>query len=254
MPENPVSVQISPKPGEGGQSVARRGRPEAEALELRVLYEDETLIAVSKPPGVVVHPTYRNWTGTLLNGLLWHVRARPGVLPRIVTRLDKDTSGLVLVALTPEAQARIQKDTAAGLVKKEYIAVVSGSPEPPAGAIALPLARDAADRRLVVVTPSGQASETRYEVMAASGGRAVVRCELVTGRTHQIRVHLASRGWPVLGDAVYGVPCEGLTRQALHAWRIALPHPVSRERLEIEAPLAPDLQPFVPETGQNLTP
>ena len=232
MPENPVSVQ-------------RRGRPEAEPLELTVLYEDETLIAVDKPPGVVVHPTYKNWTGTLLNGLLWHVRARPGITPRIVTRLDKDTSGLVLVALTPEAQARIQKDSAAGSVIKHYIAVVQGVPRPASGVIALPLARDTADRRVVVVTPSGQACETRYEVIGETDGRAVVRCELVTGRTHQIRVHLAERGWPILGDAVYGVPCDGLTRQALHAWRIALPHPVSRERLEIEAPLAPDLQPFI---------
>jgi 23S rRNA pseudouridine1911/1915/1917 synthase len=217
-------------------------RPEPEPLELSVLYEDETLIAVNKPPGMVVHPTYRNRTGTLLNGLLWHVRHRPGITPRIVTRLDKDTSGLVVVALTPEAQARMQKD--AGSMKKEYIAVVRGRPEPPSGVISLPLARDSADRRVVVVTPSGQASETRYEVIASAGGRSVVRCELVTGRTHQIRVHLAARGCPILGDAVYGVPHEGLTRQALHAWRVSLVHPVSRARVGIEAPLPDDLQNF----------
>jgi 23S rRNA pseudouridine1911/1915/1917 synthase len=236
MPENRSSVQ--------------RGRPEPEPLELSVLYEDDTIMAVNKPPGMVVHPTYKNWTGTLLNGLLWHVRARPGITPRIVTRLDKDTSGLVLVALTPDAQARIQKDAGGGGVAKQYLAVVQGAPEPASGVIALPLARDTADRRLVVVTPSGQACETRYEVIGRTGDRAVVRCELITGRTHQIRVHLAHSGWPILGDAVYGVPCEGLTRQALHAWRIALPHPVTRQRLQIEAPLAPDLQPFV---DQNLT-
>jgi 23S rRNA pseudouridine1911/1915/1917 synthase len=218
-------------------------------MALSVLHEDETLIVVDKPPGVVVHPTYRNWTGTLLNGLLWHVRDRPGASPRIVTRLDKDTSGLVLVALTADAQARIQKDNDAGRVTKEYLAVVQGVPEPPSGVIALPLARDAADRRVVVVTPAGQPSETSYEVVAADDGRSVVRCELITGRTHQIRVHLASSGWPILGDAVYGVPCDGLTRQALHAWGIALPHPVTRATLEIEAPLPPDLQALC----QNLT-
>jgi 23S rRNA pseudouridine1911/1915/1917 synthase len=232
MPEKPPPIQ-------------RRPRPEPEPLELAVLYEDETLIAVNKPPGIVVHPTYRNWTGTLLNGLLWHVRHRPGRLPRIVTRLDKDTSGLVLVALTPEAQARIQKDNDAGRVTKEYLAVVQGVPDPPSGVIALPLARDLTDRRLVVVTPAGQPSETSYEVVGEADGRSVLRCELLTGRTHQIRVHLASSGWPVLGDAVYGVPCDGLTRQALHAWGIALPHPVTRRALEIEAPIAPDLQPFM---------
>ena len=230
MSENAVRVQ--------------RGRPEAEPLELSVLYEDDTIMAVDKPPAMVVHPTYKNWTGTLLNGLLWHVRDRPGITPRIVTRLDKDTSGLVLVALTPEAQARIQKDAAAGSVTKHYLAVVQGVPRPVSGVIALPLARDTADRRVVIVTPSGQACETRYEVITQAEGRAVVRCELVTGRTHQIRVHLAERGWPILGDAVYGVPCEGLTRQALHAWRMTLPHPVSRQRLEIEAPLPNDLVPF----------
>jgi 23S rRNA pseudouridine1911/1915/1917 synthase len=236
MPEKPPAIQ-------------RRPRPEPEPLHLDILYEDETLIAVNKPPGIVVHPTYRNWTGTLLNGLLWHVRAHPGILPRIVTRLDKDTSGLVLVALTPEAQARAQKDNAAGRVTKEYLAVVRGEPHPASGVIALPLARDVADRRVVVVTPSGQPSETIYEVLDSTDGRAVVRCELITGRTHQIRVHLAANGWPILGDAVYGVRCDGLARQALHAWGVTLPHPVTGELLEIEAPLAPDLQPFL----QNLT-
>ncbi|MBM3818594.1 MAG: RluA family pseudouridine synthase, partial [Acidimicrobiia bacterium] len=186
---------------------------------------------------------------TLLNGLLWHVRHRPGVLPRIVTRLDKDTSGVVLVALTAEAQARIQKDNGAGRVTKEYLAVVRGVPDPAAGVIVLPLARDLADRRLVVVTPSGQASQTIYEVMAEEGGRSVVRCELITGRTHQIRVHLASSGWPILGDAVYGVPHDGLMRQALHAWGITLPHPVTGRMLEIEAPVAPDLQRFIDWSG-----
>jgi 23S rRNA pseudouridine1911/1915/1917 synthase len=225
--------------------IHRRPRPEPERLELSVVYEDETLIAVNKPPGIVVHPTYRNWTGTLLNGLLWHVRDRPGILPRIVTRLDKDTSGLVLVALTPEAQARIQKDNGAGRVTKEYLAVVRGVPEPASGVIALPLARDAADRRVVVVTPAGQPSETIYEVVAGEDGRSVLRCELITGRTHQIRVHLASSGWPILGDAVYGVPHDGLTRQALHAWGVTLPHPVTGRMLEIEAPIAADLQPFL---------
>jgi 23S rRNA pseudouridine1911/1915/1917 synthase len=223
-----------------------RPRPEPEQIELSILYEDHVLVAVNKPAGVVVHPTYKNWTGTLLNGLLWHVRDRPGCTPSILTRLDKDTSGLVLIALTPDVQARVQKDTAARLVTKEYLAVVRGQPEPAAGTIALPLARDVADRRRVVVTEDGQASETRYQLVGTTGALAVLRCELVTGRTHQIRVHLASRGWPIVGDAVYGVPWDGVTRQALHAWRIALPHPITRTPLAIEAPLAPDLERLVP--------
>ena len=230
-------------PGEGLpiQSVIRRPRPEPEALPVAVIYEDDSLIAIDKPPGMVVHPTYRNWSGTLLNTVLWHVRGRAGVEPSIVTRLDKETSGLVLVALKPELHAQIQRDGAAGRVRKEYLAIVRGTPAPARGSIALPLARSAEDRRRVVVTADGQHSQTDYEVLSTVNGYSLVRCELVTGRTHQIRVHLAARGWPVAGDASYGEAHPALTRQALHAWRLTLPHPVTREPLRIEAPVPRDL-------------
>ena len=282
-----------PEKGPPIQSVVRRPRPEPEPMDLSIVYEDDSLVAVDKPPGMVVHPTYKNWSGTLLNGLLWHVRHRAlrpaegvpsaatvrpgssnelrdaGIEPSIVTRLDKDTSGLVLVALRPELHARIQRDAAAGRVKKEYLAIVRGTPTPPRGAIALPLARSPLDRRRVIVDEAGQHSETEYELLSTWGedgtalrraqgvvslsngecpphhGRySLVRCALVTGRTHQIRVHLAARGWPVAGDRVYGEPHPALTRQALHAWRLTLPHPVTRQLLELEAPLPADLQRF----------
>ena len=225
--------------------VVRRPRPEAEELDLRVLYEDESLIAVDKPAGVVVHPTYRNWSGTLLNALLWHVREMPGQRPSILTRLDKDTSGVVLAARTPEVQAIVQRDAAAGRVRKEYLAVVAAAlATGDRGTIELPLARSAEDRRVVVVSDAGVRCETRYEVVSRGAGRSLVRCELVTGRTHQIRVHLAARGWPILGDATYGVPAADVPRQALHAWRIRLPHPRTRVALEIESPWPADLPPF----------
>jgi 23S rRNA pseudouridine1911/1915/1917 synthase len=198
-------------------------------------------MAVNKPPGIVVHPTYKNWSGTLLNGVLWHVRSRIGIEPSIVTRLDKDTSGLVLVALGPDVHAQIQRDGAAGLIRKEYLALVRGTPVPSRGSISLPLARNAEDRRLVIVTPKGQDSRTDYELLSAGDGYSLVRCELVTGRTHQIRVHLAARGWPIVGDATYGHTHPSLARQALHAWRITLQHPITREPLQIEAPLPLDL-------------
>ena len=223
-----------------------RQRPRPEAIDLRIVYEDEWLLAVDKPAGMVVHPTYRNTSGTLLNGVLWRVRDRPGASPGILTRLDKDTSGLVVIGLTPELHAAMQRDQAAGRVRKEYLAVVQGSPQPASGSILLPLGRDLEDRRRVVVTDTGAPSETRYEVMHTSpNGVSLVRCELVTGRTHQIRVHLASRGWPILGDANYGIADERLTRQALHAWRVHLPHPISREPLAFEAPIPSDMQPFL---------
>jgi 23S rRNA pseudouridine1911/1915/1917 synthase len=229
----------------GFQPASERRRPEAEEIDVTVVYEDAWLIAINKPPGMVVHPTYKNWSGTLLNALLWRVRGREGVVPSIVTRLDKQTSGLVLVALSPVIHAQVQRDAVAGLVKKEYLAVVEGVPFPLADTIALPLARSTEDRRRVVVTDSGQACETRYEVISTIGAQSVVRCELVTGRTHQIRVHLATRGWPIAGDEVYGRPHPLLTRQALHAWRASLPHPATRELLHFEASVPADLSPLL---------
>jgi RluA family pseudouridine synthase len=203
-------------------------------------------MAIDKPPGVVVHPSYKQLSGTLLNAVLWRLRDRPDVKPGILTRLDKDTSGLVVIALAAEVHAAMQRDAAGGHIRKEYLAVVSGTPRPLAGTIRAPLGRDTADRRRVVVTAGGADSETRYEVAASAGGLSLVRCELVTGRTHQIRVHLQSRGWPIVGDRVYGTADDRIGRQALHAWRISLPHPVTRERLTIEAPVPEDMRGLVP--------
>ena len=236
-------------PEDGPAFQSRRPPPEPEALDISILYEDESLIAIDKPPGMVVHPTYRNWSGTLLNGVLWHLRGRSlrpgsgqaGATPHIITRLDKDTSGIVLVALTPDVHAQVQREASAGRVRKEYLALVCGTPAPPRGSITLPLGRSLEDRRLVVVTPTGQASHTAYEVLSSSNGYSLVRCELLTGRTHQIRVHLAAQGWPIVGDRVYGHPDAAVARQALHAWRMSLPHPVTRTALQLEAPVPHDL-------------
>ncbi len=241
MPEKPAAIQSFGNAGVRMGSPERR-RPEPEPVELAVVYEDESIIVVNKPPGIVVHPTYRNASGTLLNGLLWHVRGRDGIVPSIITRLDKNTSGLVLIALTPEVHARVQRDAAAGRGRKEHLAIVRGAPNPRSGAISLPLARSPEDRRLVIVTLAGQASETRYEVLSSSANHSLVRCELVTGRTHQIRVHFAAVGHPIVGDPTYGEPHEALPRQALHAWRLSLVHPVSGEPLQAEAPIPSDFE------------
>jgi 23S rRNA pseudouridine1911/1915/1917 synthase len=210
-----------------------------------VLYEDEAVVAVDKPAGMIVHPTYKNWSGTLLNGLLSHYRE-----PRIMTRLDRGTSGIVLVALDAGAHARLQRDSVAGRMKKEYLAIVHGTP-PMSGSIIVPLARSAADRRVVVVDPSGQESRTDYELRSASREMSVVCCELRTGRTHQIRVHLSSLGHPVVGDIAYGRADGTMPRPALHAWRLTFPHPISRAVLHIEAPIPPDFAALA--ARQNLT-
>jgi len=219
-----------------------REAPRAEELPLEIIYEDDDLLAVNKPAGMVVHPSFRNVSGTVLNGVLWRLRNRPDVRPGLVSRLDKDTSGVLLIALSSGAHARIQRDAKAGRVMKEYVAIVRGTPRPPRGTITLPLKHDPADRRRIVVADDGAPSETRYRVVWQGDGYSLVECELVTGRTHQIRVHLAASGWPIAGDRVYGATDSSIERQALHAWRMTLPHPVSREPLRLEAPLSRDMQ------------
>jgi len=196
---------------------------------------------VNKPAGMVVHPSFRNRSGTLLNGVLWRVRNRKDIRPGLVSRLDKDTSGVVVVALSPGVHARIQRDACAARVVKEYLAIVCGTPQPLEGRIALPLRRDPADRRRVIADPAGVPSETTYAVIAHGDGYSLVSCRLGTGRTHQIRVHLASTGSPIAGDPTYGSPDPLIQRQALHAWRITFPHPLSRKLVRIAAPVPDDI-------------
>jgi 23S rRNA pseudouridine1911/1915/1917 synthase len=225
-----------------------REEPSPEPLPLDVVYEDDALMAINKPAGMVVHPSFRNPTGTVLNGILWRLRDRKDVRPGLVSRLDKDTSGLLIVALSPGAHARIQRDAHMGRVKKEYLAIVRGTPQPSEGVIRLPLRHDPADRRRIVVDDAGLTSETRYRVVSSGNGGSLVRCELVTGRTHQIRVHLAASGWPIVGDRIYGTPDPRIERQALHAWRITLLHPETRKQLSIEAPIAGEMRRLCMET------
>src|SRR5262249_52935997 len=155
----------------------------------------------------------RNPSGTLLNGILWRVRDRKDIRPGLVSRLDKDTSGVVVVALSPGVHARIQRDAHAARVTKEYLAIVRGSPEALEGRIELPLRRDPADRRRVVADAAGVPSVTTYSVVASGDGYSLVKCRLGTGRTHQIRVHLAATGSPIAGDLTYGSPDPFIHRQ-----------------------------------------
>lgn len=243
-----------------------RSRPQAEPVPLEVLYEDDDLVALNKPAGIVVHPSYRHASGTLLNGLLWHARERGEAHePSLVQRLDKQTSGVLLAAKRPAVHAALQQAMYRNDVAKDYLAVVVGRPSPARGTIDLALDRDPWDRRRVIVRDrGGQPSVTRYErlAVARAAGLALVRCRLVTGRMHQIRVHLHAKGWPILGDPTYGpraVPrledpdarrvVDGFARQALHAWRLALAHPVTRQPLEITAPIPRDLRQLLDAAG-----
>lgn len=234
--------------------------PAAEALPLAILYEDAHLLVVDKPAGQVAHPAFRHTTGTLLNALLAHAGGQ--WTPALLSRLDKGTSGLVLVAKSKAAQTALQRSGERNEIEKDYLAIVFGRP-PGRGSIDLALDRDPWDRRRVTVRDRGGVpSVTRFERLQAAQiapGRwqALVRCRLVTGRMHQIRVHLAAKGWPIVGDPVYrgqarrslalpGDPAQPtLHRQALHAWRLAFTHPVSAARVEVTAPIPADLQRLV---------
>jgi 23S rRNA pseudouridine1911/1915/1917 synthase len=240
----------------------------AEEGPLHVLFEDDHLLVANKPAGIVSHPTFGHPSGSLLNLLLWHGRSWPEALrPSLVSRLDKHTSGAILVAKTPMAHARLQHTLRSPTSSKAYLAVVHGPMSPSHGTIDDRLGRDPNDRRRVIVRPDGVASLTRFVRIDehASGAVALAGCELLTGRMHQIRVHMAARGWPLVGDAKYGstrpLPVDdeeiraavhGFGRQALHAWTLAFEHPFTGQRVRVEAPPPDDLRRLLDTCGLRL--
>ena len=244
---------------QAGQRVRIEVRPtaqsqsfKAEAMDLDVVFEDEHLLVVNKPAGMVVHPAAGNWQGTLMNGLLAH-HAGAAELPRagIVHRLDKDTSGLMVVAKHWAAMHALTQAIAAREVSRQYLALVHGQFHKSLH-IDAPIGRDPVSRIRMAVVASGKPAQTDvlpvhicgdFEVAPGqTGSISAVRCVLHTGRTHQIRVHLSHRGHPLLGDLTYGGrQVLGLTRQALHAARLALTHPMSGQLLCFVAPLPEDL-------------
>ena len=236
---------------EGGEQIeleVPEGRPstlEPENLDLRVAYEDEHLLIVDKPAGLVVHPSAGHGSGTLVHGLLGRAIAggEAAERPGIVHRLDRDTSGLLVVARSEEAHRRLQALLRQRKIEREYLALVRGRPRSRRGRIEAPVGRDRTDpTRMSLDSTTLRDAVTNFELVESFPRHALLRVRLETGRTHQIRVHLAAIDLPVAGDPVYGMPGDlGLERQFLHAARLAFDHPLAETRVEVDSPLPPDL-------------
>jgi 23S rRNA pseudouridine1911/1915/1917 synthase len=224
----------------------------AEQMELRIAYEDEHLVVVDKPAGLVVHPAPGHTTGTLVHGLLAHdIAGGDEERPGIVHRLDRDTSGLMVVARSEEAHRRLQELVRRHELERHYLALVVGRPRSRSGRIEAPIGRDRRDpMRHSLDTDAPRDAVTHFEVVELFERHALLDVRLETGRTHQIRVHLAAIDLPAAGDPVYGRPHElGLERQFLHAARLAFDHPFTGERLDVESPLPQDLQAALRQAG-----
>lgn len=240
-----------------------------EDIPLVIAYEDQHLIVVDKPAGMVVHPAVGNITGTLVNALLHHCRgqlsgingvARPG----IVHRIDKDTSGLLVVAKSDAAHEGLAAQFAAHTVHRRYIAVTAGIPSPAEGTIDARVGRSDADRKKMTVLPNnssrGKSAVTHYKVLERLDGAAVIECRLETGRTHQVRVHCASIGHPLLGDPAYGRTPKplrpvldrlGFARQALHAAELGFQHPLTGEIVQFRSNLPQDMAELIDQLRRS---
>lgn len=225
---------------------------EPEAIPLTIVYQDGDLIVVDKPAGLTVHPAPGHPSGTLVNALLAACPDLQGISgtlrPGIVHRLDKDTSGLLVVAKNDRAMRSLQSQLTERSVHKTYLALVHGVPKPREGQIEAPIGRSPRNRKKMAVVDNGRESTTRYRVREElPGGFTLLEVEPVTGRTHQIRVHLAAIGHPVFGDPLYGRASELLSRQFLHAWKLAFRMPLGGREVEFESPLPADLRTVLEE-------
>jgi len=241
----------------------------AQDIPLTVVFEDDHLIVVDKPAGMVVHPAAGNPDGTLVNALLHHCQGRlsgiGGVArPGIVHRIDKDTSGLLVVAKSDAAHEGLARQFAAHTLERAYLAVCNGHPKPPTGTISGRIGRSDANRKKMAPLPKestrGKWAVTHYKVIEELDGCAMVECRLETGRTHQVRVHLSSIGHALLGDPLYGRPGSQVRdvlkrlnfhRQALHAAVLGFDHPVTGDKLRFTSDLPPDMRELIDETGHS---
>jgi 23S rRNA pseudouridine1911/1915/1917 synthase len=249
-----TSKKINLNPGDSITLEVPEAQPlelEAENIPLDILYEDDQLLILNKPTGLVVHPAPGHPDGTLVNALLAHCPNLPGIggvqRPGIVHRLDKDTTGAIAIAKTDLAYRHLQAQLQAKTARREYLGVVYGTPKTGSGTINLPIGRHPQDRKKMAIVPieqGGRTAITHWEIRERLHNYTLIHFQLETGRTHQIRVHSAKIGHPIVGDPVYGPGRSvgvNLPGQALHAWRLRLQHPASQDWLEVTAPLPPAL-------------
>ena len=220
---------------------------EPEALPLDIRYEDEYLLIVNKPPGQLVHPTTKEAHGTLAGAVLYHYKAKgENHSYHPIHRLDRDTSGLVLIAKEPQVQYLLTAKDGTKRFHREYLAIVEGRPKPPEGLIDAPIARALPSIILRKVSPEGKEARTHYKTLSSMEREgkllSLIELKLETGRTHQIRVHMNYLGHPLLGDDLYGGSLELMQRQALHACRLHFIHPVTKEQINVKAELPRDMQ------------
>jgi 23S rRNA pseudouridine1911/1915/1917 synthase len=212
-----------------------------------ILYEDADLLVVDKPAGLVIHPAYKHPDGTLFNAVSAYVQGRGEAKPCLLHRLDKDTSGVILLAKTEHARRHLVRQFEQHAIHKTYLALACGALHPPRGEIDAPLRRDPLDRRRMQVDPQGMPARTTYQTLqVVSPGFALIELHPITGRMHQLRVHLAALGAPIVGDALYGEPERWAPlappRQCLHAHALTFQHPGTGERLCVVSPLPADIQ------------
>jgi len=217
-------------------------------LPLDIIYEDEDIIVINKPAGMPVHPSINNYTNTLANGLAWYYQeqGKPFIF-RCTNRLDRDTSGLTIIAKHMLSSNILSRMTVRHEIRREYLAIVRGSVQPAEGTISAPLSRKPGSViERTVDFDHGERAVTHYHVVEETNGHSLVSLLLETGRTHQIRIHMKYLGFPLIGDYLYNPDMEYMQRQALHSCRLALNHPITGEKLEFRAPLPEDMQSVFP--------